>query len=550
MNPSTRSPHASARRLLPGVLLFLTVAAAPAASAVDFTVTKTTDTNDGVCGADCSLREAVVAANMTVAADRIILPTGQTFTLTLLPADADGTLVQGAGDLDVTAALTIEGNGSTIDANGIDRVLDIQGNFTVVLNSVNLTGGVASGFLSSGGGIRVRNSSLILNTSSVKSSATALEAGIRDDGGGIAVIGTYIAGAMTLARLTLNQSSVNGNTGGTGGGILCALCVLEVSGSSISNNVASGGDGGGIAILGDASTATVSRSVMINNSAAGAGRGGALAFAMGSSAGSLQYNRIMFNLAGTGRAIYNNTAIVTARNNWWGCSYGPGATGAGCAATMNDIVGTAASAPWLVLRLTASPGTIPLGATSTATADLSFNSAGENTSAGGTVADGASVAFSATGGTFATPTATMTSGKAADVYTATGPKGTATLSATLDQQSASTQIRIGYASFTDDPIAAGVTVIKAAHIAELRSRINAIRSARGLAAFAWTAPALTPQWTTVPAQHIIDLRTALGQAYSAAGVTQPVYTDSSLAPGMSIRALHIAQLRNAVVDLE
>ena len=39
--------------------------------AATFTVTKTADTNDGVCNADCSLREAIAAAN-TAASDDVI----------------------------------------------------------------------------------------------------------------------------------------------------------------------------------------------------------------------------------------------------------------------------------------------------------------------------------------------------------------------------------------------------------------------------------------------------------------------------------------------
>ena len=45
--------------LLPALLLL----SISTASGADFTVTKTADTNDGVCDADCSLREAVEAAS-------------------------------------------------------------------------------------------------------------------------------------------------------------------------------------------------------------------------------------------------------------------------------------------------------------------------------------------------------------------------------------------------------------------------------------------------------------------------------------------------------
>lgn len=47
-------------RLLALLLLFLTVFAAGTSYAATLTVTKTADTNDGVCDADCSLREASI----------------------------------------------------------------------------------------------------------------------------------------------------------------------------------------------------------------------------------------------------------------------------------------------------------------------------------------------------------------------------------------------------------------------------------------------------------------------------------------------------------
>src|SRR5215467_757484 len=51
-----------------------------------FTVTKTADTNDGVCDADCSLREAIGAANQATSNDVIqfdaaVFSTPKTITL-------------------------------------------------------------------------------------------------------------------------------------------------------------------------------------------------------------------------------------------------------------------------------------------------------------------------------------------------------------------------------------------------------------------------------------------------------------------------------------
>src|SRR5205085_11070422 len=95
---------------------------------------------------------------------------------------------------------------------------------------------------------------------------------------------------------------------------------------------------------------------------------------------------------------------LDAENNWWGCNYGPGATGAGCSATTNDVFNNGSGAvdadPWIVLGVNASPNPITPGATSTVTADMTHNSTpalASNTIFVPPVA----VAFSATEGTIA-----------------------------------------------------------------------------------------------------------------------------------------------------
>ena len=101
-------------------------------------------------------------------------------------------------------------------------------------------------------------------------------------------------------------------------------------------------------------------------------------------------------------------------------------------------------------------------------------------------------------------------------------------------------------TFTDDPLATS-TPIKAIHVTELRAAIASVRAARGLAAFAWTDPTLTPGSTGVKAVHVTELRTALNQAYQVAGRTLPTYTDPTVGPGVTtIQAIHINQLRSAV----
>jgi hypothetical protein len=102
-------------------------------------------------------------------------------------------------------------------------------------------------------------------------------------------------------------------------------------------------------------------------------------------------------------------------------------------------------------------------------------------------------------------------------------------------------------SFTDDPVAAQITVVKAIHLHELRAAINAVRALQGLAAFAWTDAIITPGVTPVRAAHLTELRSALGQAYQAAGRTAPTYTDPAVGTGLTvIRASHLNELRAAV----
>jgi glucose/arabinose dehydrogenase len=106
------------------------------------------------------------------------------------------------------------------------------------------------------------------------------------------------------------------------------------------------------------------------------------------------------------------------------------------------------------------------------------------------------------------------------------------------------------AAFTDDPLLAGSTVVKTIHVTELRARIDALRSVVALPPFTWTDATLLAGATTVRAVHVGEMRAALDEAFGAAGQPTPAYTDPALGPGAPIRAVHVAELRLAVVDLE
>lgn len=99
-------------------------------------------------------------------------------------------------------------------------------------------------------------------------------------------------------------------------------------------------------------------------------------------------------------------------------------------------------------------------------------------------------------------------------------------------------------SFTDTTLVPGTTPIKAVHITQLRTCINALRALRSLSTYSWTDPTLTTQQTSVRATHILQLRTALIAVYTDAGKAAPMF--SPISTGVTlIRAVHIQELRTA-----
>lgn len=95
------------------------------------------------------------------------------------------------------------------------------------------------------------------------------------------------------------------------------------------------------------------------------------------------------------------------------------------------------------------------------------------------------------------------------------------------------------AVFTDNPIVAGTTIVKALHINEIRTAINRYRASVGLAASTWSTPTLTAGSTIISATDITEMRSALVAAIPAA-----TFTDAGLAAGHVISAVHVQELRS------
>lgn len=175
--------------------------AAPAHAAT-FTVTRTDDPAPNGCApGDCSLREAVVAANSAPDADEIVLGAG-THVLTRA-GDGDASI----GDLDIVAPVAIRGvsqAATIVDANGgatNDRAFSYQQAGAVSLADLTVTGGVADG----GGCVKNTGADLTMTDVTVTNcEATGV------GGGGIY---NLAGGTLLLERCTVTDSS------GGGGGL-------------------------------------------------------------------------------------------------------------------------------------------------------------------------------------------------------------------------------------------------------------------------------------------------------------------------------------------
>ena len=109
----------------------------------------------------------------------------------------------------------------------------------------------------------------------------------------------------------------------------------------------------------------------------------------------------------------------------------------------------------------------------------------------------------------------------------------------------------GTAAFTDDPVVAQSTPVKAVHLIEARAAIDSVRAVHGLPTFGWTDPALTQGITPAKAVHLTELRTALNQAYQAASRALPTYTDATVVTRVTvITAVQLNELRTAVRALQ
>ncbi|MDR6883012.1 hypothetical protein [Bacillus sp. 3255] len=101
-------------------------------------------------------------------------------------------------------------------------------------------------------------------------------------------------------------------------------------------------------------------------------------------------------------------------------------------------------------------------------------------------------------------------------------------------------------------VAADDTAVSKRTIDDIRTKVNAVRQARGLAVIVWTDPVIKdwndPAATDVKATHIIELRQAIKDIYTALSVTAPTWTTDPIIDSTKERkGQHWIDLRTALI---
>lgn len=260
----------------------------------------------------------------------------------------------------------------------------------------------------------------------------------------------------------------------------------------------------------------------------------------GSGSGSVTGSPAGIDCGSACSASYPSGTAVTLTATPAATSTFAGWLGAGCIGTGTCTVSMSAAAG-VTATFTLSVFTLTVTRAGSADGAVASNPAG--------IACGSVCAWTYAAGTLVTLSATPEAGAAfarwAGACSGTAPScavtvtGSQSVTATFSKE------------FTDPAMTAKMTIIRAAHISDLRSAVNTLRSRLGLSPVSWTDPTLILGATAARAIHVTELRTALGQAYAAAGTAGPAYTDPALQAGLTvIKGAHLTELRNAVRALE
>lgn len=520
----------------------LTAPAEPSTSAFGFdTIEVTTTADTASANGQCSLREAIINANDNASTyPECGAPGAGNVSIQFQSGlgTATITLTSTLPNITRTAGMTINGAGRiTISGNNLYRVFIVNPSADITLESLTVASGRATGDCATdatdkgyGGAIRNDAGSVTIQNSTFANNVAVWVGGCGGHGGAISHGADPASPGGSRGTLTVNNSTFSGNqAGGNGGAIYNNDAWIDISRSTFLNNTSAAPDNrslwGGGAIF-NYGALTISNSTFGSNTSADSNGGGIFTQA---GTVTLINNTFSGNSGVSGGDIYNYGSTLDLYNNILANSLG----GGNCARRSTGNVVNAGDN----INEDASNDCGLLGGSS-------GNIVGSDPSLDSLfVPSGSTAYFPLLAGSIAIDAGDDAKCAAAPVNNTsqnglTRPKG-----AHCDIGSYERGLE-----FTDPVLTPGQTVIKAVHITELRTRIDAIRSARSLPAYSWGA-ALVAGSSTVLASHILDLREALRQAYVQAGLTPPTYTNTA-AGGTIVRAVDITELRAAVVAIE
>ena len=211
------TPVARASVVATVALLLLSALSFPASTLAGstFVVTRTDDPAPGPClQSDCSLREAIIAANG--APGSTVQLTAGIYTLTRGAADTSGPNAA-RGDLDIMAAMAIDGAGEaativqfgTAKGTGLQRIFDVYSNSTVVIAQMTIRYGSDTD-LASGGCIK-NQGHLVLDSVKVSGCTSPRR------GGGVVSYDTLTINDSLIENNSVDSTVTSGDTGGGGG---------------------------------------------------------------------------------------------------------------------------------------------------------------------------------------------------------------------------------------------------------------------------------------------------------------------------------------------
>lgn len=308
-------------------------------SASTFTVTRADDPSPNGCLAgDCSLREAVIAANANPGADTIVFNAGINPTLSI-PSGGGAENAAATGDLDIEDSVTITGNNQTVistsytAACGDCKVFGVAQNgtsgLTVSFSGVTIQNGFNNGaafagsffdtaggvdFFLSGSGNTYSMTNCVITNNKTTGSFLSHGGGVNVDSFNTASVGGPSAGTATFTGCTFSSNAADVEGGGLN--LFADIHDVNVSNCAVSNNqttgVGGGSSGGGINIGHSfGGTVTVSGGSVSNNTAAGTGGGINITFNPNVSISNVTVSGNTSTNGGGGSAHGGGVAIVT-----------------------------------------------------------------------------------------------------------------------------------------------------------------------------------------------------------------------------------------------